>query len=167
MLIKKSVIVGDKELSIETGRLAKQADGSVVVRYGDTMLLATAVSAREKKDVDFLPLTVEYKENLYAAGKIPGSFFKREGKLSEKETLSSRLIDRSCRPLFPRRLRLRDPGHHELHLVGRSERPRRARADGLLGRAVDQRHSVQRPDRRRSRRSHRRQAHREPHAQAA
>jgi polyribonucleotide nucleotidyltransferase len=101
MHIKKSVVVGDKELSIETGRLAKQADGSVVVRYGDTMLLATAVSAREKKDVDFLPLTVEYKENLYAAGKIPGSFFKREGKLSEKETLSSRLIDRSCRPLFP------------------------------------------------------------------
>ncbi len=101
MHIKKSITIGDRELTIETGRLAKQADGSVTVKYGDTILLATAVSAREKKDVDFLPLTVEYKENLYAAGKIPGSFFKREGRLSEKETLSSRLIDRACRPLFP------------------------------------------------------------------
>ena len=64
MYIKKSVMVGERELSIETGRLAKQADGSVVVRYGDTMILVTAVSAKEKKDVDFLPLTVEYKENL-------------------------------------------------------------------------------------------------------
>ena len=94
-------MVGERELSIETGRMAKQADGSVVVRYGDTMILATAVSAREKKDIDFLPLTVEYKENLYAAGRIPGGYFRREGRLSEKETLTSRLIDRSCRPLFP------------------------------------------------------------------
>jgi polyribonucleotide nucleotidyltransferase len=98
---KKSVVIGDKELSIETGRLAKQADGSVVIRYGDTMLLCTIVSAKEKKDVDFLPLTVEYKENLFAAGRIPGGFFKREGKLTEKETLTSRIVDRSCRPLFP------------------------------------------------------------------
>ena len=101
MFVKKSVMVGDRELSIETGRMAKQADGSIVLRYGDTMLLATIVSAREKKDVDFMPLTVEYKENLYAAGKIPGSFFKREGRLSEKETLTCRIVDRSCRPLFP------------------------------------------------------------------
>src|SRR4051812_2135700 len=101
MYLKKSVTIGDRELSIETGRMAKQADGSVVLRYGDTILLATIVSAREKKDVDFMPLTVEYKENLYAAGKIPGSFFKREGRLSEKETLTCRIVDRSCRPLFP------------------------------------------------------------------
>lgn len=100
-MLKKSVKIGESELSIETGRLAKQADGSVVVRYGDTMLLVTAVSAREKKDIDFLPLTVEYQEKLYSAGRIPGSFFKREGRLTEKETLTSRLIDRSCRPLFP------------------------------------------------------------------
>jgi len=99
--IKKSVKVGDKELTIETGRMAKQADGSAVVRYGDTMLLATAVSAKDRKDVDFLPLTVEYKENLYSAGKIPGSYFRREGRLTEKETLTSRIVDRSCRPLFP------------------------------------------------------------------
>ncbi|MFZ5472074.1 MAG: polyribonucleotide nucleotidyltransferase [Myxococcota bacterium] len=101
MFLKKSVQFGEGELSIETGRMAKQADGAVVVRFGDTMTLVTAVSAREKKDVDFLPLTVEYKENLYSAGKIPGSYFKREGRLTEKETLTSRLIDRPCRPLFP------------------------------------------------------------------
>src|SRR5687768_2231501 len=101
MHLKKSVKVGELELSIETGKMAKQADGSVVVRYGDTMLLVTAVSAKEKKDVDFLPLTVEYQEKLYAAGRIPGSYFKREGRLTEKETLTSRLVDRSLRPLFP------------------------------------------------------------------
>ncbi|RKH28580.1 polyribonucleotide nucleotidyltransferase [Corallococcus sp. CA041A] len=100
-MLKKSVKIGENELSIETGRLAKQADGSVVVRYGDTMLLVTAVSAREKKDIDFLPLTVEYQEKLYSAGRIPGSYFKREGRLTEKETLASRVVDRSLRPLFP------------------------------------------------------------------
>src|SRR5687768_9934402 len=101
MHLKKSIRVGEAEISIETGRMAKQADGSVVVRTGDTMLLVTAVSAREKKDVDFLPLTVEYQEKLYSAGRIPGSYFKREGRLTEKETLTSRIVDRSCRPLFP------------------------------------------------------------------
>jgi polyribonucleotide nucleotidyltransferase len=101
MYIKKSVTVGQRELSIETGKLAKQADGSVMVQCGETMILVTAVSMREKKDVDFLPLTVEYQEKLYSAGRIPGSYFKREGRLTEKETLTSRLIDRSCRPLFP------------------------------------------------------------------
>jgi len=101
MYVKKSITVGQQELSIETGKMAKQADGAVVVRYGDTILLVTAVSLREKKDVDFLPLTVEYQEKLYSAGRIPGSYFKREGRLTEKETLTSRLIDRACRPLFP------------------------------------------------------------------
>src|SRR6185295_17533638 len=101
MFLKKSVKIGEHELSIETGKMAKQADGAVVVRYGDTMILTTAVSAQEKKDVDFLPLTVEYQEKLYSAGRIPGSYFRREGRLTEKETLTSRLVDRSCRPLFP------------------------------------------------------------------
>jgi polyribonucleotide nucleotidyltransferase len=101
MHLKKSVKFGARELSIETGKMAKQADGSVVLRYGDTMLLVTAVSLRDKKDVDFLPLTVDYQEKLYSAGRIPGSYFKREGRLTEKETLTSRLVDRSCRPLFP------------------------------------------------------------------
>ena len=101
MHLKKSVRVGENELVLETGKLAKQADGSVTVRYGDTIILVTAVSAKEKKDVDFLPLTVEYQEKLYSAGRIPGSYFRREGRLTEKETLTSRLVDRSCRPLFP------------------------------------------------------------------
>jgi polyribonucleotide nucleotidyltransferase len=100
-MIQKKVNVGGKELIIETGRLAKQADGAAVVRMGDTMVLATSVSAKDKRDVDFLPLTVEYKENFYAAGRIPGGYFRREGKLTEKETLTSRIVDRSCRPLFP------------------------------------------------------------------
>ena len=100
-MIRKTVKVGDRDLIIETGRMAKQADGAVVVRQGDTMLLATCVSAREKKDVDFLPLTVEYKETFAAAGRIPGGYFRREGRLTEKETLTSRIVDRSCRPLFP------------------------------------------------------------------
>lgn len=91
-----------KPLSLETGRFAKQADGSVVVRYGDTVVLATAVAKKEARaDIDFFPLTVDYQEKAYAAGKIPGGFFKREGRPSEKETLTSRLIDRPIRPLFP------------------------------------------------------------------
>jgi len=100
MYLKETIELGGQSLSIETGRMAKQADGAVVLRHGDTMLLVTAVAARERRDVDFLPLTVEYKENLYAAGRIPGGYFRREGKLTEKETLTSRLVDRSCRPLF-------------------------------------------------------------------
>jgi len=95
--------IGDKFLSIETGRIAKQADGSATVRFGDTMILATVVSSRELREEkqNFLPLFVDYREKAYAAGKIPGGFFKREGRPSEKEILSARLIDRSLRPLFP------------------------------------------------------------------
>ncbi|HEC98470.1 MAG TPA: polyribonucleotide nucleotidyltransferase [Nitrospirae bacterium] len=90
------------QLIIETGELAKQSDGSVLISYGDTVVLATAVaSKRERKDLDFFPLTIDYQEKAYSAGKIPGGFFKREGKPSEKEVLSSRLIDRPIRPLFP------------------------------------------------------------------
>ncbi|HRA94043.1 MAG TPA: polyribonucleotide nucleotidyltransferase, partial [Aestuariivirga sp.] len=91
-----------KPLRIETGRMARQADGAVVVTYGETTVLATAVAARsEKPGIDFFPLTVNYQEKTYAAGKIPGGYFKREGRPSEKETLVSRLIDRPIRPLFP------------------------------------------------------------------
>src|ERR687884_2184745 len=91
-----------RTLKLETGRLAKQADGSVLATYGDTHVLATAVASQAaKKDVDFLPLTVDYQEKAYAAGKIPGGYFKREGRPSEKEVLTSRLIDRPLRPLFP------------------------------------------------------------------
>src|SRR4051812_27099741 len=100
--ITVSAKVGNQDISFETGRLAKQADGSVVVRTGDSMVLVTAVSQREPKlGFDFFPLTVDYQERLSAAGRIPGSFFRREGRLTERETLISRLIDRSLRPLFP------------------------------------------------------------------
>lgn len=99
--LKESIKVGDKELTIETGKVAKQADGAVVVRYGETMVLVTAVSAREAREgIDFFPLTVEYRESSYAAGRIPGNYFRREGRPGEKETLTCRLIDRPCRPLF-------------------------------------------------------------------
>jgi len=94
--------VGGQPLTIETGKLAKQANGSVVVRYGDTMVLVTACySPHEREGIDFLPLTVDYRENTYASGRIPGGFFKREGKPPEKEVLTSRVIDRPIRPLFP------------------------------------------------------------------
>ena len=97
-----SAQVGNQTISIETGKLAKQADGSVVLRAGDSVVLVTAVSAKEKKEgLDFFPLTVDYQERLSAAGRIPGSFFRREGRLTERETLVSRMIDRSLRPLFP------------------------------------------------------------------
>jgi len=103
MYIKESVNVGGKELSIETGKMAKQADGSVVVRYGDTMVLVTAVANKSARaGVDFMPLTVEYTEKTAAAGKIPGGYFKREGRPTEREILTCRLIDRPSRPLFPK-----------------------------------------------------------------
>src|SRR5258705_8054837 len=96
-----SVEVGGTEISFETGKLAKQANGAVVVRAGDTMVLSTA-TAGNIRDVDFLPLTVDVEERMYAAGKIPGSFFKREGRAGEKGTLTARMIDRPIRPLFPK-----------------------------------------------------------------
>ncbi len=102
MVYTKEVEIGGKKLTIETGKLAKQANGSVMVRYGDTMVLVAAVAASEPmQGVDFFPLSVEYREKAFAAGKIPGGFLKREGKPSDKEVLSSRLIDRPIRPLFP------------------------------------------------------------------
>lgn len=95
--------IGGKTLSIQTGNVAKQASGSVVVQYGDTIVLVTVVSANEERAMDFLPLSVEYQEKIYAAGRIPGNYFRREvGRPSEKETLTARLIDRPIRPLFPK-----------------------------------------------------------------
>src|SRR5438552_378021 len=99
---KVSRMIGERELSIEIGKLAKQAHGSALVRYGETVVLVTACADKEPREgLDFFPLTVDYRENFYAAGKIPGGFFKREGKPSEREVLNSRLIDRPIRPLFP------------------------------------------------------------------
>src|SRR5690349_9673731 len=94
--------IAGRTLRLETGRIAKQADGAIWASYGETVVLATAVSAQTAKPgTDFLPLTVDYQEKTYAAGKIPGGYFKREGRPSEKEVITSRLIDRPLRPLFP------------------------------------------------------------------
>ena len=102
-IIKKSMLLAGRELSLETGHLAKQANGSVLVRYGDTVVLVAATTSKEPRDgVDFFPLTVDYEEKMYAAGKIPGGFLRREGRASEQGTLSARLIDRPIRPLFPK-----------------------------------------------------------------
>ena len=92
---------GGRRLVLETGRLARQADGAVFASYGETTVLAAVVAAKEPKEgIDFLPLTVHYQEKFYAAGRIPGGYFKREGRPTERETLTSRLIDRPVRPLF-------------------------------------------------------------------
>ena len=102
--------VGGNEISFETGKLARQAGGAVVVRAGDTMVLCTATMGN-LRDVDFLPLTVDVEEKHYAAGKIPGSFFRREARAGEKATLTARMIDRPIRPLFPK------GWHYETQLV--------------------------------------------------
>src|SRR5262245_63680907 len=93
--------IGGRTMSIETGRMARQADGAAVVRYGDTMVLATAQSQKAPEGIDFFPLTVDYREKTSAAGLIPGGFFKREGRPTTKEILGCRIIDRSIRPMFP------------------------------------------------------------------
>lgn len=102
MIFTKEIEIGGEKLSIETGRYAKQSNGAVMVRYGDTMVLVTAVASGAREDIDYFPLSVEYRERAFAAGKFPGGFFKREGRPTEKEILSGRLIDRPIRPLFPK-----------------------------------------------------------------
>src|SRR6202162_3992112 len=98
-----SVTIGGREITFETGKLAKQADGSVVVRSGDTMVRATAQGRMEPREgADFFPLTIDVEERMYAAGKIPGGFFKREGRQGEKAILTARMIDRPIRPLWPK-----------------------------------------------------------------
>src|ERR1700712_3160816 len=103
---RKEIEWGGRTLVLETGKIARQADGAVMVSYGDTIVLCTAVGAKSAKPgQDFFPLTVNYQEKAFAAGKIPGGFFKREGRPNENETLVSRLIDRPIRPLFPQGFR--------------------------------------------------------------
>jgi polyribonucleotide nucleotidyltransferase len=105
--VRESVVVGGKEISIETGKWAKQASGAVVVRLGDTMVLVTAAGSKlPREGMDFLPLTCEYQEKFYAAGRIPGSYFRREGRPAESEILVARLMDRPSRPLFPKGWRI-------------------------------------------------------------
>jgi polyribonucleotide nucleotidyltransferase len=111
-MYKREIPIGHGVLSIETGKLAKQANGSVLVRFGDSVVLVTACyAATERQGIDFLPLTVDYREYTYASGRIPGGFFKREGKPAEKEVLTSRQIDRPLRPLFPA------GWHHETQII--------------------------------------------------
>src|SRR6266498_1445019 len=101
-----SVTVGDREITFESGKLAKQADGAVVVRSGETMVLATAQGRAEAREgADFFPLTIDVEEKMYAAGKIPGGFFKREGRATERATLTARMTDRPIRPLWPKGFR--------------------------------------------------------------
>ena len=101
-IVKKEIVWGDRKLILETGKLARQADGAVLLTCGETSILATVVAAKEANpEIDFFPLTVNYQEKYYSAGKIPGGYFKREARPTEKETLISRLIDRPIRPLFP------------------------------------------------------------------
>ncbi len=105
-VLRKSLEIGGRTLTLETGRMAKQASGAVFTTYGDTNVLATATASKEPRPgIDFFPLTVDYEEKLYAVGKIPGGFIKREGRASEKAVLNSRLIDRPVRPLFPKAYR--------------------------------------------------------------
>src|SRR5215510_5411002 len=102
MFLKQGINLGGREFTMETGRIAKQADGAVLVSQGETVVLVTTVSARQAKEgATFFPLTVDYREYGYAAGRIPGGYFKREGRPTEREILTSRLTDRPIRPLFP------------------------------------------------------------------
>ncbi len=102
MVLSDSIEIGGKRITLEAGRIARQADGAVLIRLGDTIVLVTAVAEKEpREEGDFLPLTVDYRENNYAAGRIPGNYYRREGRPTEKEVLTSRLIDRPLRPLFP------------------------------------------------------------------
>src|SRR3954463_9056565 len=100
--VRESALVGGKQITIETGKWAKQAGGAVVVRCGDSMVLVTAAGSSQPRDIDFMPLTCEYRENFYSSGKIPGSFFRREGRTTNEEILICRLMDRPVRPLFPK-----------------------------------------------------------------
>jgi polyribonucleotide nucleotidyltransferase len=111
-VLKKELEIGGRTLQIETGRVARQSGGAVLVSYGDTVVLVTATMSKEPREgIDFFPLTVDYEERLYAVGKIPGGFIKREGRPSEKAVLSGRLIDRPIRPLFPENF------HHEVQII--------------------------------------------------
>src|SRR5437588_1959805 len=112
MIHRQEAVIGGRVMSIETGRVAEQASGAVLVRYGDTVILATVVGSNEPREgVDFFPLTVDVEERMYAAGKIPGGFFRREGRPTERAILTARLIDRPLRPCFP------DGFRNEVHVV--------------------------------------------------
>ena len=148
----------DKTLTFETGKLAPQSQGAVVASHRGTTVLTTANAARDvRPGTDFFPLTVDVEERAYAAGKIPGSFFRREGRPTEDAILTCRLTDRPLRPSFPEGLPQRDPGRHHRDRRRPAEPARRAVDQRRVGRADDQRHPVRGPDRLRAHRlQHRR-----------
>ena len=146
---------GGRNLTLETGRIARQADGAVLATYGETTVLAAVVAAKQPKEgIDFLPLTVNYTEKYYAAGRIPGGYFKRERGPTEKDTLTSRLIDRPIRPLFADgwRCDTQVTMHRALARPGKRSR-HRGDGGGFRGAHVVRR-AVHGPDRRRPRRLH-------------
>ncbi len=152
-----------RPLSIEVGRMAKQAGGSALVQYGDTVVLVTATAAKEaRENIDFFPLTCDYQEKTFAAGKIPGGFFKREGRQSEKEILNSRLIDRPLRPLFPEGFRCETQIVATVLSFDKENDADMPALDRRLRGARGLRHPVQRTDRRRPHGPHRRPARRQP-----
>jgi len=130
------VEVGGRTITLETGKLAKQANGAVLMRCEDTVVLVTAVAREEaRENQDFFPLTVDVEERMYAAGKIPGGFIKRESRPSDKATLTARQIDRPIRPSFPKGLHERGADHRHRALVRPGVRLRRAHHDGRVGRS--------------------------------
>ena len=146
---------GGRKLTLETGKIARQADGAVIATYGETTVIATVVAAKQPKPgIDFLPLTVNYTEKYYAAGRIPGGYFKRERGPTEKDTLTSRLIDRPIRPLFADGWRCDTQVIITVLSHDHGERSRHRRHGGGLGRAHAVRRALHGPDRRRPRRLH-------------
>ncbi len=158
-----------RPLTIETGRMAKQAGGAALVTFGETVVLVTATaSASPREGIDFFPLTCDYVEKTFAAGKIPGGFFKREGRQAEKEILTSRLIDRPDPSALPEGLQLRDADHRDGPVARPRERSRRGRRSLGASTALHAvRHSLPRPDRGGAHRPHRRQLRHQPDQLAA
>jgi 3' exoribonuclease family, domain 1 len=159
---KYTTMLGDKLLTLETGRMAKLVSGSVLLTYGETMLLATAQSADRESTLDFLPLTVEFEERHYAVGKIPGSFMRRESRPGKRAILSSRITDRQIRPLFPKNFRRETQGAERRS----AEHARCPRANRGERGAFDQRYSLGRTLRHGARRTGRRAVRGQPNPAA-
>ena len=155
--------IGDSPISFETGKLAKQANGSVLVRSGDTMVLVTAVGAQSPRPgADFFPLTVDVEERMYAAGKIPGGFIKRESRPSDRATLTARMTDRPIRPLLPEGVPQRDAGRRDGHVRRPGEPVRHPLHQRRVRRPDALRAAVRRPHRRRPHRADRGRVHHQP-----
>ena len=163
--VSVSVEIGGKEISFETGKMAKQADGAVIVRSGETVVLGTAQGRTEAREgADFFPLTVDVEERMYAAGKIPGGFFKREGRPTERAILTARMTDRPVRPLWPEGLSQRGAVRRHGLLGRHGDRTRHPLHQCRLGGADHLAAALPRPDRRRADGPDRGRARRQPDA---